>query len=126
MMTYDDSETVCDCHRGQLALPDSKKHNMEIALMAPTEGGTYQQIWLGYTDRKKQSVYLDRYGHYPKYPNWGTGSTGLSLPDNGVFTNFDGVLESQDCVTMNFRMRSLWDDDWCSILHYGACQRDRK
>ena len=37
----------------------------------------------------------------------------------------NGKIERQSCVVLNYKIRSLWDDDFCSTLHYGACQMHR-
>ena len=67
---------------------------------------------------------MDSNGNSPPFQNWGTSSAGLSLPDNTI-RMVNGIKESQDCAVMNYRMRTLWDDEWCSSLYYSACQTNR-
>lgn len=123
-MTYDGGMDVCECYEGHLARMDNRRLVIKISSLAPVENGTYQQMWIGYTDRMVPGYWIDSDGKYPGAQNWGTREDGGTLPDNAV-REINGKFETQDCAVINFRMRSLWDDDWCSTLHYAACQTDR-
>ena len=123
-MPYNRSQSVCQCYNGHLARPDTRKMNAKIALMAPFENEKYQLMWVGYTNPMQDGRWLDSNGNFPPFQNWGTSSTGLSLPDNTI-RMVNGSKETQDCAAMNYRMRTLWDDEWCSNSYYSACQTNR-
>ena len=108
-----------------MARTDTRKLNIKISALAPLKNdGTYEEMWLGYDDRVAQGYWRDSDGNPPLIQNWGTDPNGRPLPDNSKRI-FRGVEETQDCVIINYRMRSLWDDDFCTKLHYAACQRPR-
>ena len=123
-MSFNQSESVCHCYNGHLARPDTRKINAQIALRAPVENENYQLMWLGYSQQIQDGPWVDSNGDFPPVQNWGTSYIGTSLPDNTIRT-VNGTLETQDCVTINYRMRTLWDDEWCSSSYYGACQTHR-
>ena len=123
-MSYTHAENVCKCFNGHLARTDTRKQNGKIALMAPMKNKIYLEMWIGYSDRIQTGRWIDSAGTPPRINNWGTSSTGGPLPDHQI-RKIDGVTETQHCAIINYRMRTLWDDDWCSKLHYSACQTHR-
>ena len=81
-------------------------------------------MWLGYSQSSQDDRWVDSHGKSPPFQNWGTSSSGLSLPDNTIRI-INGTKETQDCAAINYRMRTLFDDEWCSNLYYSACQTIR-
>ena len=113
--TFEEAKTRCECLGGHLARMESKKMNLAIASQAPNIKNVFERMWIGYSDEGQEGVWLDSAGNVPDYSRWGTG-----LPDNSKRGD-----EDQDCVVINYGMRTLWDDEWCSEVHIAACQTAR-
>lgn len=86
-MTFDQAAKLCSCLESNLptfsrqeAFPLEK-----LALTSPLKGpGLYEKIWLGYTDREKEGVWIDSWGNELELDNWGEWD-GEMLPDNAVW-----------------------------------------
>ena len=94
-----------------MARIESKKVNRIVAEMAPLNMTTrkHDLMWLGYDDTDNEGYHLDKDREYPGYANWGTNEQGAALPDNVFDSNGNG----QDCVAINYRGLTLWDDHFC-------------
>ena len=64
-------------------------------MLAPSINGTYEQLWIGYSDRLQEGNWVDSDGNPPGIQNWGTTPNGKPLPDNAEQTRY-GVHERQN------------------------------
>lgn len=114
-MQYSHAHIKCCEEGGNLARIENGKINQKIAELAPIDVITSEValMWIGYTDVEREGYFVDFDNRSPPYRKWGTSMEGRPLPDN-VIKNGIG----QNCVAINYRMRGLWDDQWCFEKYY--------